>query len=86
VCPTGKGGTDTWLPLAGPAEFTGKPAVLILRLRCRRSIEEDRATDTNYEISCSIVEIYNEVRPAESVACISRSLQCIEQCVAGQHH
>lgn len=26
-----------------------------------RSIEEDRATDTNYEISCSIVEIYNEV-------------------------
>lgn len=30
-------------------------------MQCR-SIEEDRATDTNYEISCSIVEIYNEVR------------------------
>ena len=26
-----------------------------------RSIEEDRSTDTRFEISCSMVEIYNEV-------------------------
>ena len=27
----------------------------------RRSIEEDRAADTRFEITCSMVEIYNEV-------------------------
>ena len=26
-----------------------------------RSIDEDRSTDTSYSITCSIVEIYNEV-------------------------
>ena len=27
----------------------------------RRSIEEDRSTDTRFEITCGMVEIYNEV-------------------------
>ena len=27
----------------------------------RRSIEEDRGKDTQFEITCSMVEIYNEV-------------------------
>lgn len=36
------------------------------------SIEEDRATDTNYEITCSIVEIYNEVRPCSLSAAPER--------------
>ena len=34
---------------------------LSLGRRRRRSIEQDRSTDTNYKITCNIVEIYNEV-------------------------